>query len=247
MLETLTADAVLGNAMKLASGLIGKSSQDEANALQREIADRNYAMQHEFAKNAISWKVQDAKQAGIHPLYALGANTVSFSPVSVGVSGNDPLASALGDMGQDISRAAMANSGQKDRVNAVGKVVAGQEITANKLKLENMQLQNDLLRSKLSVVNQPATPPGVEFPVPENKKIEERPPLMLFGKRWDTNPNTSPMKAWEDQYGDEGPVSWIMPMVIGANDARHNYAKSRFGRWMGEMQRSIMQRAEQFK
>lgn len=247
--------SILSGATKLIGGFLGKSSQDEANRIAQQNADRNIALQKEFAQNAIQWKVDDATKAGIHPVYALGGSTTSFSPVSVGVSGADPLASSLSDMGQDVSRAAAALRGPSARGDAVTKVATEQELKGNNLKLENMELQNQILRSKLVTMNQPATPPGVEFPVPENKKIEERPPLMAFGSRWMTNPNTSPMKAWEDQYGDEGPVSWFLPPFIAANDALYNIRKSKavqgFGsalrqfpsyRWALENQRSMMEK-----
>lgn len=238
-------EALLSAGTKLLGGLLGKSSQDEANRIAEANAANNIALQREWAQNAIQWKVADAQKAGIHPLYALGASTTSFSPVSVGVSGANPLASALGDMGQDVSRAASALRGPADRAAGVGAVAAAQEVTANKLRLENMDLQNQILRSKLATMNQPGTPPGVDFPVPENNKVEQRPPLMVFGKRWDTNPNTSPMKAWEDQYGDEGPIAWGMPLVIGANDAVYNAVNrlknTAASRWWFELQRRVQE------
>ena len=52
------------------SGLFGKSE-----------ADKNIKYQKQFAQHGIRWKVEDAKAAGLHPLYALGANTHSFTPV----------------------------------------------------------------------------------------------------------------------------------------------------------------------
>lgn len=216
---------IIGAGAQLIGGLLGRQSAKEANEANARNAANNIALQREFAQNAIQWKVQDAEKAGLHPLAALGANTMSFSPVSVGATGADPLGDSLRSMGQDITRASAAYASKDKRADAAQTVAAGQELTANKLRLENMDLQNKILRSKLVTMNQPATPPGVEFPVPEKAKPEERPPLMVFGKRWDTNPNTSPMKAWEDQYGDEGPVAWGMPLVIGANDVVHNMSR----------------------
>lgn len=216
---------LIGGGMQLAGALLGRKSAKEANEINRQNALDNIRLQQEFAQNAIQWKVKDAEKAGLHPLAALGANTMSFSPVSVGATGADPLASTLTSMGQDVTRAGAAYASRDKRADAAQTVAAGQELTANKLRLENMDLQNKILRSKLVTMNQPATPPGVEFPVAEKSKPEERPPLMALGRRWDTNPNTSPMKAWEDQYGDEGPVAWAMPLVIGANDAIYNLNK----------------------
>lgn len=239
--------ALLGAGASLIGGFLGREGAREANAANLAMAERNIALQREFATHGVRWKVADAQKAGVHPLYALGASTTSFSPVSVGaVNEAAPMANAMHAMGQNVSRAAAAYEGPSARVAAVDGVLRAQSVQSNALQLENMSLQNQILRSRLATLNQPGTPPGVEFPVPENKKVEERPPLMLLGKRWLTNPNTSPMKAYEDQYGDEGPVAWTMPLVIGANDALYNASQrlrqTSVARYMLEAQRAIQER-----
>lgn len=60
----------------------------------------NLAYQKEFAKHGIQWRVEDAKAAGISPLAALGANTVSYTPQYIG--GRD---AGMSNMGQNIARA----------------------------------------------------------------------------------------------------------------------------------------------
>lgn len=222
----LMASTAISSGTNFLGGLLGRSQQDKLYEDQKRLAEQNRRDQMWLAENSIKIKVRDAQEAGIHPLYALGAQPLNFSPVSVGSPGPDPMSTALSSMGQDISRAVSAYAGPSARAKAVTEVAAQQEVTANNLKLENMDLQNKILRSKLVTMNQPGTPPGIEFPVPENKKVEERPPLMGFGSRWLTNPNTSPMKAYEDQYGDDGPVSWVLPPLIAANDAIYNLRKS---------------------
>lgn len=51
-------------------------------ANQNKINKENIELQREFAQHGISWKVDDAISAGIHPLAALGADTMSFTPSS---------------------------------------------------------------------------------------------------------------------------------------------------------------------
>lgn len=189
---------------------------------QKEINAENWDHSLYMAKNSLQMRKADAEAAGIHPLYAMGAPTMSFAPsqVGAGLPTSVPnkmagVASAMQSMGQDLSRASAADVGPASKVAAVQTT---QQITSNNLDLENKQLQNTLLKARIANLTQPATPPGVNFTVPENNKVEQRPPLMLFGKRWDTNPDTSPMKAWEDQYGDEGPVASTLPLAILAND-----------------------------
>lgn len=71
-------------------GLFGRKSQKDANA-------ENVAYQREFAQHGISWRVEDAKRAGLHPLFALGGSGASFTPSAQPVMD-----------GQSISRAAQA-------------------------------------------------------------------------------------------------------------------------------------------
>lgn len=94
-------------------------------------ADRNRRDQERFAKQGIRWRVADAKKAGIHPLYALGANTHSASPVSVG--------SSLGAAGQNIDRALDAGrtKGQQLQQRLLKTQIDGQEIE-NQLKASEL-------------------------------------------------------------------------------------------------------------
>ena len=135
-------------------------------------------------------------------------------------------------MGQDISRSVAAYRSPGEKVNAVQ---AAQIQANNALDLETKKLNNDLLRAKIANLTQPATPPGVPFEVPEKNKIEENPKLMLGGNRWDTNPNTSPMKAWEDRYGDEGPVAATTPLLVLEQDLKKNFGDP--STWPGQMGR----------
>lgn len=91
----------------VAGGLIGAHNA-------RNMWQRNYNAQKEFAQNGIRWKVEDAKRAGIHPLYALGASTRSFSPVQ-GYSGDYGISDAFSEFGQGISRAAEAKMTREER------------------------------------------------------------------------------------------------------------------------------------
>lgn len=126
---------MLGN---IIGGILGMIGAGNANSSAEKIAAQNIALQREFATHGIRWKVEDARQAGVHPLYALGASTTSFSPVSVGYQNElAPLADMAKSMGQDLSRASQAGTTTLER-------------TAAQLKIENMQLQNDILRTEVA-------------------------------------------------------------------------------------------------
>ena len=100
--------------MSIAAAAIGAGAGIAGNLLSnraaKKAAAQQAALQKEFAKNGIRWKVADAKAAGLHPLAALGAQTIAYQPVTVGQD-----FSGLRDMGQDVSRAIMATADAKER------------------------------------------------------------------------------------------------------------------------------------
>lgn len=139
---------MLGNLISAGANLLGGILGNNA---EEENAKRNIRMQKEFAQQGIRWKVEDAKAAGVHPLYALGANTHSFAPVSVGGSS---LAQGLSAAGQDIGRAVHATSTEAERSTAFTK--ASQE-----LQLQRMGLENELLASQIAKVRQAGSVPAM--------------------------------------------------------------------------------------
>lgn len=114
--------------------------------------------EYDFARNSIQWRVDDANRAGIHPLYALGAPTMSAGPGYYG--GSDHFAS----LGQNLDRSIQAMRSRKEReaaaINSTGGAgVPNENSTAGKLQLENMSLQNELLRSRIARENSAQVPP----------------------------------------------------------------------------------------
>jgi hypothetical protein len=98
-----------------------------------------------MAQNGLSWKVADAKKADIHPLYALGSPTNSFSPSVI------PMQNEMAGLGQDIGRAIDAGLSKKGRVQR----------QLQELSLERAGLQNDLLRSQIARNNSAQLGPGM--------------------------------------------------------------------------------------
>jgi len=116
-----------------------------------QTAEKNIKLQKQFAQNGIQWKVADAKKAGIHPLYALGAQTHSFAPVQTG-------GGSFSEMGQSVGRAIDAYRTNGERLDGFTKA-------SQSLQLENQKLNNDLLKQQLAsnqaTINQAGTPPAV--------------------------------------------------------------------------------------
>lgn len=179
-------EALLSAGLKLAGGLMSQNQAKDAAAQQAAQAAQNRTDQYEFAQNAISWKAADAARAGIHPVYALGGSTTSFSPVAVGSMSSSPLGEALGSMGQDVTRAAAANRSVTDRVNAVGKVQTAQQLASGELHLENMKLQNELLKTRVANMRGAQIGPGGP---------EEEGNLLIPGQGNTAGINPEPMKV----------------------------------------------------
>lgn len=158
----------LGSAV---GGLLGAQSAKKDRKLQED------AMQH-----GIQWKVEDAKRAGIHPIYALGAPTFSPSPVGTGgVEG------AFANMGASLDD--MMN---KRKTGAVDAATARMEA----LTLDNASLQNDLLRVQIRKANAPGLPPAYGGSDPVSAST-----LTLPTGPFKTSPTTTAQRM-EDEYSD---------------------------------------------
>jgi len=148
--------AILGAATSLAGGLLQNKANEKANRAAEAQAQKQYEQQKEFAQSGIQWKVKDAEAAGIHPLYAMGANTISYAPQSVGSNPSD--FSFLKDTGQNIGRAIDATRSNPAKMQAFA-------TTAAQLQNEGLALDNDLKRTQLAsaaaLANQTGTPPGL--------------------------------------------------------------------------------------
>lgn len=137
----------LGGGLDFYQAEKNREAAKDANRRSEAMARENMAIQREFAQHGIRWKVEDAIRAGIHPLAALGTNTQGFSPVSVAFTPEtDDRAGSFSRMGQNLMQSYMATANADERM-------------ASKLRLENMALQNDLLRSQITSINNPKNPP----------------------------------------------------------------------------------------
>lgn len=186
--------SALGSIGGVIGGLLGKKSDQE--------------LQKDFAKKGIQWRVADANKAGIHPLAALGANTISYSPVGVG-SDLPALGESLG-AGLDRAQAAAGTSGQRAR-------------QMEDLSLERAGLENDLLRSQIAQINRPHVGPAMQSLDGSDGTIKLVPPqqtpnMRLFGKDYKTNPGFVDAQSVEDRYGDSEILSTVTALVnMGAD------------------------------
>lgn len=170
--------AAVGGAFDLASGLLGSKSTSDAN-------EDNIKLQKEFAKNAVQWKTADALKAGIHPLYALGAPTMSFSPSSVGDSS---LPNALSNMGQEVSRAIDAGGTVEDRA-------------IRKLTLERGGLENEKLKTEIALARSqlgPGSPVGANTLIPGQGNAVS----IIPGRKSSLPPGVADAQVAENKFGE---------------------------------------------
>lgn len=224
--------ALIAAGANLAGGLLSSSNTSAANRAaavqakrlndkQMTVARKNMRLQKKFATHGIRWKVEDAEKAGIHPLYALGAQTTSFNPVSVGLSSYSPQAdtgmpNALANIGQDLSRAINTTRTQSERDLAY-------ENTARSLTLQKMNLENQLLGSQIAKLRQTDNPPfPLGLPIGE-VGATPRNELWIGGKKWLTSESTSSGTDFQNRYGDEGPIAWFAGVPALAADVWKNF------------------------
>lgn len=100
---------------------------------------KNYEAQKEFAQSGLRWKVEDAKAAGIHPLFALGAPATQFAPSFI----NDSPSESLSRIGQSLQRAQNVTKTPSEKMIDWIKMEQEQEIL-KKLRLENIGLRREL-------------------------------------------------------------------------------------------------------
>lgn len=188
--------ALIAAGASLAGGLLGSSNQKKADK-------RNADLQREFAQNSIQWKTEDARKAGIHPLFALGAPTYTPS----GTYGSDTaLPSAIASAGQDISRAVQAGSSSQTRL-------AAYEKTLQDLTLQKFGLENELLGAQIAKLRSQTGPAMPDLNSQGND-------LVFGGNKWHANPGWSSANDVQNRYGE--PAEWLyFPFVAGA-DVYHN-------------------------
>lgn len=203
-------DALLGAGGKVADRLFAVQDRRESQHFASQQLAAQQAAQREFAQMGIRWRVEDAKAAGVHPLYALGAQTHSYSPIAVG--GADTPATNFGSMGQDFSRAVNATRTADERTVAYNDAI-------QKLSIERGSLENEVLRQRLRTMVAGANP-ALPASVPEADKFEERPKLMAGG-RWNTDPNFVNAEDAEKRYGDL--VQELYGMSVLAADSWRNW------------------------
>ena len=144
----------------IASALGGMFGGNKAAKAQYRMFKKQLQFQRDAATHGIQWKVKDARKAGIHPVYALGAPTFSPAPISADTSG---YASAGESLGRGVSQVAQAMAAK--RQNKLQEDLLKAQI--DKTQAEADAVASQAQAYKLNMLRQHVTGVGKPRPTPE--------------------------------------------------------------------------------
>lgn len=141
MVAPLIAAALIGGGATLIGGAI-------ANRNARRQAAQQEQLQREFAQNSIQWKTADAKAAGLHPLYAMGAASTPYSPITY----SDSMGPALASAGQSVARGYQAAYNQSNKNREYNKSISDSSFM-RRMAQDQMILEQQKLKAEINFVN----------------------------------------------------------------------------------------------
>lgn len=121
---------LIGGAASLAGGFLGAEESEDNRHLQEQTHLQNMAMQREFAQNGIRWRVEDARAAGLHPLYALTGQTAAATPSTLNFDNSNALGRGIAEAGQYVGRAVSAQATQHEKDMQAAQLEALKQRTA---------------------------------------------------------------------------------------------------------------------
>jgi len=201
---------ILGN---IAGGLFG----NDGPSFRTQLNDSRTA-QHKLIQGEIASKIKAAKDNKIHPLTILGAPLTTGAPVFNSNKSDN--------MGQNI--ASSLAKGISDRLSPEAKTQ--RELDA--LALERARLENDLLKSQITRINEPSTGTRTTDPdILPHKRVTNELPYSDFKNSGDTGIasgkppatiayDTGAGTAVELPYSEEGPSEALESLPFGFNHAK---------------------------
>lgn len=226
----------IGAAIGGAAGgyLDGKEIKEDQVGFANSQFDKNYAMQKEFAQHGIRWRVKDAKAAGLHPLYAIGANPSQATPITVGTpdfsgGGSDgpDLSKFFQESGQQNSRSALTDEQKLEQQLRIA------ELSSRVKKDDAIAAYYDSLagteRQKQAWGSVPSTPGAstgaVQFKPDEVVSADPQNPSLVAGKHPAMTRYNIGGGNIELPYSSEGPAESLenpalFPFIAGYNAMR---------------------------
>lgn len=157
-----------------------KSAQGYYNE-QMSFAQQQAQFQQDYARNAIQWRIEDAKKAGIHPLAALGVSNPSYSPVSAPSAPSYADSSSFdtgSEFGQNLNRASFQAKTQEQQIQSARLGMESIELQNRGLSLDNefkmlqiQQLASQLQNAEVSSAPAPKVNQNVDTQLPSGRSI----------------------------------------------------------------------------
>lgn len=222
------AGSVLGG--KEEANAIKDSAKTNAESASATNAQQ-IAFSREMAQNGIQWRVDDAKKAGIHPLYALGAPTFQAPQLNVAdTSANTAMGESYARAAEHISRG----------ISSAGDAYAKKEAAADQLEFNNLQKEQlraniartraetqdfvaqSVARSQMLLGQQKIQGIGQSRPLPlhEEAALQQVPVGSEISGAWKVLPNRTNAQSVEDVYGEVG--SNVYGIARAYEDALYN-------------------------
>lgn len=194
---------------------------------QMSFAQQQAQFQQDYVKNMMQWRVEDAKNAGVHPMAALGVSNPSYSPVSA------PSAPEIYDssqfdtgstFGQSLNRASMQAKTQAQQEKAASLGFQQIDLQNQGLSLDNQykalqiaQLTSELQRNAASS----APAPSLTGQVPGG--IDGQPDSLVNPEPMTTTPHTVPGK----EPGSNPSSGWLTNEDGSVSKVQSREAKNR--------------------
>ncbi len=234
--------SILGTAIGVGASLLGgklaRSSEKSAAGKTQAWNEASYNLTknqfRDLQQKSIQHRVADAKAAGVHPLFALGASASGASPAPF-IPGQFESGSAVGEgisaagraVGSEISRQTPDYPGQKAvRKRAEIGALERQDAETALTRAQEMQVLSETARATQEA-NHRRTPEG-QIPPDHWKDIVEPGKLTLpGGAPWHTSPSTRG-ERWEGEYQEWGnlPAFYRLIRDTGTNIGVSDWLKS---------------------
>lgn len=203
-MEPATTAALIG----AASSFFGGSSSNKTSAYDRlkdqysaQAAKDENDRQYDLARNSIKYRVEDAKNSGIHPLYALGAQTMSSAFQTPQLSQGAPVQ-------------------KKSTMGRIASAVSGAyEAQIQAKNLEAMDASINLTRAQtMDVIQQAKMASNIARTNQTGRTMGNPTALKVAGKKITKSKNWSDAQDIEDRYGDL--VSWLYGIGVVTADGK---------------------------
>lgn len=216
--------AIIAAGSNIAGSVLGSYFTGKSN---EAAAEKNADIQRELAQNGLSWRVSDAKRAGINPLAALGASLPTGNPVAVGTDYGDL---GLGEAGQNISRAMQAGMTKEQR-----------EMHELNKRLLQVQIDGQEIDNRKAA----GTPPPMAIdPKPSIPLSSAEFPMSKGGKPYVVKPNE--VIAADTPGVEAGPQAFYQKLIDDEGNARivptnqaADLVESYTPLWLSEMNRNV--------